>query len=72
MVSFSEAVRLSELSSEPRVVTEPAQPYRILHVNRAWCETTGYAEDQLLGNTCRMLQGPETCLRTMKVRVRSA
>ena len=56
-----------ESSSESRVVTEAAPPWRVLQVNSEWCSVTGYTEAQWLGNTCRMLQGPETCQRTVQV-----
>lgn len=56
-----------ESSSESRVVTEAAPPWRVLQVNSEWCSVTGYTEAQWLGNTCRILQGPETCQRTVHV-----
>lgn len=56
-----------ESSSESRVVTEAAPPWRVLQVSSEWCSVTGYTEAQWLGNTCRMLQGPETCQRTVQV-----
>jgi PAS domain S-box-containing protein len=32
----------------------------LVYVNRAFCETTGYAITEALGRNCRYLQGPET------------
>ena len=58
---------LSDITPEPRVITEASAPYRIVHVNQAWTNATGYTREQMLGNTCRMLQGAETCLRTRQV-----
>ncbi|WP_075880039.1 sensor domain-containing protein [Vreelandella massiliensis] len=38
---------------------EPPGP-EIVYVNAAFCKQTGYAEDELIGQTPRILQGPET------------
>ena len=57
----------AESSSESRIVTEAAPPWRVLQVNSEWCSVSGYTEAQWLGNTCRILQGPETCQRTVQV-----
>jgi PAS domain S-box-containing protein len=32
----------------------------LIYVNEAWCESTGYAREDVLGHNCRHLQGPET------------
>lgn len=32
----------------------------LLVVNKAFCELTGYAEDEVVGHNCRFLQGPDT------------
>lgn len=37
---------------------EPDMP--LLFVNRAFCETTGYAEEEVIGRNCRFLQGAGT------------
>ena len=37
----------------------------IVYVNRAFSELTGYACDEVLGNTPRMLQGPQTDRRVL-------
>jgi hypothetical protein len=58
---------MAENSSESRIVTEAAPPWRVLQVNSEWCSVSGYTEAQWLGNTCRILQGPETCQRTVQV-----
>ena len=52
------------LASRPAqacVVTGAEPPWHILDVNGRWCELTGFTRDQVIGNTCRMLQGPATC-----------
>jgi len=38
--------------------TEPDNP--IIYANQAFEKVTGYSEDRILGNNCRMLQGPGT------------
>jgi PAS domain-containing protein len=66
--TFQEEVCISDLTTDCRVLTEANPPYRIVHVNTAWCQTTGYDPKQLVGNTCKILQGPETCQRTLQAR----
>jgi PAS domain S-box-containing protein len=41
--------------SDPRLPDAP-----LVFVNTAFCRTTGYARDEVLGRNCRFLQGPET------------
>ena len=65
--SFLEEVSISDFTSDARVITEAAPPYRIVHVNAAWCTTTGYPSSAFIGNTCKLLQGSETCKRTTQV-----
>jgi len=66
-MSLRQEICLSDLTSEPRVITEATPPYRIVHVNQAWVKATGYSQEVLLGGTCRILQGADTCQRTMQV-----
>jgi hypothetical protein len=66
--SYSDEVRISEHSVDCRVLTDAKPPYRIVHVNDAWCQVTGYSAKALIGKTCQVLQGPETCKETTKVR----
>jgi len=66
---FHAETRQIDEASDPRVITEAEPPYRIVHVNGAWCESMGYSRSALIGNTCKILQGPETCVQTMQVRV---
>ncbi|BAU90298.1 histidine kinase [Methylorubrum populi] len=43
------------------IVTDPRQPDNpIIFANRAFIRMTGYSVDELIGNNCRFLQGPET------------
>lgn len=69
---FEDEVAISQQTTDCRVITEPVAPYRIVHVNDAWCRTTGYMREQLIGKTCKVLQGPETCQRTRGVRAASS
>merc|ERR1719506_1981005 len=43
-----------------RVITTAALPWRILHTNKAWSDLTGYRFTDVVGKTCRVLQGPAT------------
>ena len=45
--SLAEVLCMSEMSSEAQVITEGLHPYRIVHVNSAWCITTGFTADQV-------------------------
>lgn len=58
---------VGDSSTECRIITEAAPPWRVLQVNALWCSVSGYPEVRWLGNTCRMMQGPETCQQTTKV-----
>ena len=54
----------SENSSDCRVITEVAPPYRVVHANLPWCHTTGWAQSEICNNTCQVLQGPDTSTRS--------
>jgi PAS domain S-box-containing protein len=50
-----------EMTRMPMVITDPNQPDDpIVFVNKAFLDMTGYEEDQVVGQNCRMLQGEET------------
>ena len=50
----------------PMIITDPRLPDNpIVFANPAFITMTGYSEDQLLGNNCRMLQGPDTDRATL-------
>jgi len=52
------SINLSPIAS---VVTDARLPDNpIVAVNRAFCELTGYCEDEIVGRNCRFLAGPET------------
>lgn len=52
-------------SREARIITEPNEPFRILHVNEVWCQACGFDAEEALGQTCRILQGLGTCRATL-------
>ena len=48
-------------SSSSMIVTDPRRPDNpIVLVNDAFCRLTGYAEAEILGRNCRVLQGADT------------
>ena len=67
MAALARELKLAEAASDGRVITEAAYPYRITYVNDAWITVTGYSRDSIVGNTCKVLQGPDTCKRTLQV-----
>jgi PAS domain S-box-containing protein len=55
-----------EMTRMPMVVTDPNQPDNpMVFVNGAFRDLTGYTEEQLVGQNCRMLQGTDTDPRTV-------
>ncbi len=58
-----------EASSQAIMITNAKQ--EMVYVNPAFCKMTGYEEDEVLGKTPRMLQGPETSEAT-RVSIREA
>ncbi|MBW9114787.1 PAS domain-containing protein [Rhizobium cauense] len=45
----------------PMLITDPRQDDNpIIFSNRAFSELTGYSQEELIGQNCRLLQGPET------------
>ncbi len=65
VVNTNDAVIITE--AEPISVPGP----RILYVNQAFTNMTGYTQEEVLGQTPRILQGPKTD-RTQLLRVRDA
>ena len=54
------------INNAPQIITEAAAPFRIVHVNPAWCATCGYSAEEVFGATCKILQGPGTCPATLQ------
>ena len=54
-------------SRDARIITEPNEPFRILHVNEVWCQACGFDAEDALGQTCRILQGLGTCRATLQM-----
>ena len=48
------------------VITEAFAPYSIVHVNQAWCELCKFTSSDAVGNSCVMVQGPRTDMRTLR------
>lgn len=60
------ATRMSMIITDPRQGDNP-----IIFSNRAFSDLTGYTADELVGQNCRLLQGPETDEATV-ARIREA
>ena len=54
-------------SHQSVIITEPDEPFRIVHVNEAWCRSCGFDAEEVLGQTCKIMQGPGTCKATLKM-----
>ena len=59
-----QALSASE-STVPQLIIESASPCQILLANRAWCALTGYASEDVVGNSVSLLHGPLTCRETL-------
>ena len=61
---FAVAVRMTRM---PMVVADPnQQDCPIVYCNKAFCDLTGYAEEEILGRNCRFLQGRDTDRETVR------
>jgi PAS domain S-box-containing protein len=49
------ATRMPMLITDPRQTDNP-----IIFCNNAFCELTGYSQEELVGRNCRLLQGEKT------------
>ncbi len=50
-----------EQTRQPMLVTDPRLPDNpIVYANPAFLTLAGYAAEEVVGNNCRFLQGPET------------
>jgi PAS domain S-box-containing protein len=71
-IPFKEVVSLCHdaiLVTEANTTAPPGP--KILYANEAFYQLTGYSEEEVLGNTPRMLQGERTCRETRR-RIRQA
>lgn len=63
VASMLELFRAAVLQSWNGIVVTDADAsagYRVQIANQAFCEMTGYSQDELVGRTLKMLQGPDT------------
>ena len=58
--TFLDALIRSATHSEAQIFTEATPPFKICHANNAWSLLCGYSVPEVLGKTCKILQGPET------------
>jgi PAS domain S-box-containing protein len=55
---FAAAVKATRMAM---LITDPGQPDNpIIFANHAFCELTGYRQEEVMGRNCRFLQGPQT------------
>ena len=60
-------VALAETAAaDAEIFTSAQYPYFIAHVNAAWCRLCGWESREVIGQTCRLLQGPETSKEALK------
>ena len=60
MQSLQAALDESISSQQPLIFTRAEAPFTITHVNAAWEAVCGYRAHEAVGQTCRILQGPDT------------
>jgi len=44
----------------PQLITERVPPFKVIHVNPAWCQLSGYPAEHLIGRPYTVLHGPQT------------
>jgi PAS domain S-box-containing protein len=52
--------------SDAIVMTEAVAPFKVTHVNKAWCDMCGYESEEAEGKTNAILQGPETDMAAVR------
>jgi len=58
---YTQARALCECAAAPTVLTHATHPYLIVHVNKAWEALCGWRLEEVIGKSCKLLQGPQTC-----------
>lgn len=55
-----------EATTEGIIISDALAPgFPIIYASRAFCDFTGYRQEEILGRNCRFLQGPETDPQTV-------
>lgn len=62
--SFIHAI---EASNVAHTVSSVDGDFPLIYVNQAFLDQTGYTRDEVIGQNCRFLQGPETNPETIKI-----
>ncbi len=51
----------------PILLTEKKYPYQVLYVNENWINECEYKFNEIVGNTCKIMQGPMSCKYKLKL-----
>ena len=65
--SLQAAFLASQGSRDPQIFTKATSPYVITYVNAAWEALCGFEAREVVGKTCRVLQGPDTSCEALKI-----
>jgi len=56
----------SATSTDAQIFTEANAPFKICHANNAWTQLCGFTVAEVLGKTCKIVQGPETSAESVR------
>ena len=65
--SSIEKLLSSNGNEDAEVFTLATHPFNIVHVNPAWTKLCGWRSAEVLGLTCKIMQGPETSSDALRV-----
>eukprot|EP01038_Epipyxis_sp_PR26KG_P007684 gene7684-10454_t len=63
--TFEIAQQYSQYSSQARVITEAAAPFKITYVNDAWVGLCGFSAHDAVGKTLQLIQGKKTDVKIL-------